>query len=242
MMQISDDPTMRVVGALAVKAARCRANILLVGESGVGKAFIARWIHKASPVGDGDLLTLFCLPDSDPRRELCPLPEQLRRHERRRATIFLRGVDLLSGLGQRSLLSYLDERERQLEACSRVHGKFARLIFSSQKSLRLEAQMGRFLRQLYLRVSVVTIDVPPLRQRECDIVSLANHFLALYAHEESKSIRGLSVDAQSLLRRFAWEGNIHELKNTMKHAVVMADDGQVLNAGMLKGLLANGWS
>jgi DNA-binding NtrC family response regulator len=115
---------------------------------------------------------------------------------------------------------------------------FSRLIFSSQKSLKTEAEQGRYLIQLYLRVSVVTIHVPPLRQRESDIVDLARHFLNLYAHRECKDIRGLSRDAACFLRRLAWEGNINELKNAMNQAVVMADDGVVVNAGILRGVLA----
>ena len=240
-MRISDDPTMWTVERLALKAATCRANVLLEGESGVGKAFIARRIHQASAMAQRGFFVLFCLPDSDVRPEPHSLAGQLRDLQNGYGTVYLRGIDLLGKLGQRELLACLDGREREIETCRRSHTDFARLIFSSQKDLKCESERGHFLGQLYLRVSVITIDVPPLRQREVDIVSLANHFLSVYAHMECKNIKGLSADAQSLLRRLSWEGNIHELKNAMNQAVVMADECEILGAGVLKDVLAQAY-
>jgi DNA-binding NtrC family response regulator len=238
LIGISRDPTMWGVESLALKAAACRANVLLEGESGVGKAFIARRIHQASAAAGKGFFTLFCLPGGERRIEPISLCEHLRQLQRYYGTIHVRGIDLLDGLGQRELLTLLDERDRQTDASDRGPSEHGRLIFSSQKDLRAECERGRYLKQLYLRVSVITIQVPPLRQREGDIVNLANHFVSVYAHRESKRIRGLSPDAQHLLRRLAWEGNIHELKNAMNQAVVMAEDGMVLNAGILRGVIA----
>jgi DNA-binding NtrC family response regulator len=237
MIGLSRDPNMWAVERLAVKAADCRANVLLVGESGVGKAFIARRIHRTSSMAHRGFFTLFCLPESDARAQPSCLSKDLRSLAVGYGTIHLRGIDLLGNLGQRELLAYLDERERQIEIFGGGRPEFARLIFSSQRNLRVESERGRYLRQLCLRVSVITIDVPPLRQREGDIVSLANHFVSMYAHRECKNIKGLSADAQRLLRHLSWEGNIHELKNAMNQAVVMADDGAELNAGILRGVI-----
>jgi DNA-binding NtrC family response regulator len=239
-MRLSEDPVMKAVESLALKAAACRANVLLEGESGVGKAFIARRIHQASSQAGRGFFSLFCLPGPDTRLEPCSLATQLGKLAGKHGTIHLRGVDLLSHLGQRELLAYLDDRDAETETCPHGPRGFARLIFSSQHHLRTACDEGRFLKQLYLRVSVITIEVPPLRRRESDILSLANHFLGVYARRECKTIRGISPDAERLLRRMAWEGNIHQLKNAMNQAVVMADDGQVLNAGVLKGVLAQG--
>jgi DNA-binding NtrC family response regulator len=237
VIDISEDPTMRPVIRLVLKAAVCHANVLLVGESGVGKAFIARKIHEASPMASGDFTTLFCMPDDDGRMERDTLVDRLRSLEDDLATIYVRDIDLLGLRGQRKLLTYLDDRERRIKTGQSLENAFARLVFSSQKDLLLESISGRYMRQLYLRTSVITIEVPPLRRREADIVSLARHFLILYSHLERKAIRGLSYDAEYLLRRLSWEGNIHELKNTMNRAVVFADEGQVLSAGMLEGVI-----
>jgi DNA-binding NtrC family response regulator len=239
-MRISDDPAMRAVEHLALKAAACRANVLLEGESGVGKAFIARRIHQASSQAGRGFFSLFCLPGPDGWLGSSPLAEQLDGLVRDHGTVYLRGVDLVGKLGQQELLAYLDQRDSAIETCPHGSRDFARLIFSSQHHLRTACERGRFLRQLYLRVSVITIEVPPLRLRETDILSLANHFLSVYARRESKTIRGLTPDAAHLLRRMAWEGNIHQLKNAMNQAVVMADDGQMLSAGVLRGVLAQG--
>ena len=99
-------------------------------------------------------------------------------------------------MSQRDLLAYLDRRERQVEETPGSRGDLARLVFSSELDLRPECERGRYLTQLYLRVSVITIEVPPLRQREGDIVSLANHFLSVCAHRERKHIGGLTADAR----------------------------------------------
>jgi len=238
MIGISRDPSMSAVERLALKAAACRANVLLVGESGTGKAFIARRIHQASAAAGKGFATLFCLPEGGGRLEPGSLDRRLETLAAGCGTVHVRGIDLLGRLGQRELLGYLDQRERQIEAASRGRGEFARLIFSSQKDLRVECEKGRHLKQLYLRVSVVTIEVPPLRQREGDIVSLANHFVSLYSRLECKRIRGLTTDAQRLLRNLTWEGNIQELETAINRAVVLADDGAVLNAGTLKGVIA----
>jgi len=239
-MRISEDPAMSAVETLALKAAACRANVLLEGESGVGKAFIARRIHQGSVQAGRGFFSLFCLPGHDGRLDSSPLAAQLDALARDNGTIYLRELDLLDKLGQQELLAYLDERDARIEICPHGSRDFPRLIFSSQQTLGTACEQGRFLRQLYLRVSVITIKVPPLRLRETDILSLANHFLSVYARRECKTIRGMTPDAVHLLRRMAWEGNIHQLKNAMNQAVVMADDGQVLSAGVLRGVLAQG--
>jgi DNA-binding NtrC family response regulator len=113
----------------------------------------------------------------------------------------------------------------------------ARLIFSSQKDLLAESRSGRFLSQLYMRISVVRIRIPPLRQRARDIVPLARHFVGLYSRRQSKRITELSREAEAMLRRSAWDGNIHELKNVLNRAVVMANDGDSLGPRELSSLM-----
>jgi DNA-binding NtrC family response regulator len=223
---------MKPVVRLVLKAAVYRANVLLVGESGVGKAFLARRMHESSPFASGRFRTLFCMPDDDDDRTLV---DKLQALESESGTVYVRGVDLLGPLGQRRLLAYLDVREaRTRNGLGPVRN---RLIFSSQKDLRLDSLNGRYMSQLYLRMSVVTIDVPPLRRRGNDIVALAKHFVDLYSNSERKDVGGLSEDAEFFLKRHAWEGNIHELKNAMNRAVVLADEGQLLDTDLLEGVL-----
>jgi DNA-binding NtrC family response regulator len=237
VVRISDDPSMKPVIRLVLKAAACHANVLLFGESGVGKTYIARRIHDSSPLALAEFYTFFCLPDGDRRQDAGYLTDRLEAMELEAGTIYVRDIDILSPLGQRKMLSYLDDRERRIKSSGPSDRGYVRLIFSSEKDLRLESAAGRYLRQLYLRTSVITIEVPPLRQREADIISLARHFLNLYSDRECKAIRRLSNDAEYILRGLSWEGNINELKNAMNRAVVLADDVEVLSAGTLRGVI-----
>jgi DNA-binding NtrC family response regulator len=156
--------------------------------------------------------------------------------ERRWGSIYVRGVDLLDAVSQRVLLAYLDTREGEM-ASRPERANRARLIFSSQKDLLTESGSGRFLSQLYMRISVVRIRIPPLRQRAGDIVPLARYFVGLYSRRESKRIGKLSREAEAVLRRSTWDGNIHELKNVLNRAVVMANDGDSLGPRDLGSVL-----
>lgn len=236
MVAISEDPTMKPVVRLILQAAASRANVLLVGESGVGKAFLAKRMHESSPFALGTFRTFFCMPDDEGVRDLVRKLEAL---EPEHGTVYVRSIDLLGPVGQRRLLAYLDEREGRMRNGNGAAWVSNRLIFSSHRDLRKEALKGRYLSQLYLRASVMSIDVPPLRQRGNDIVTLAKHFVDLYSHRECKDVGDLSDDAQFFLTHHAWEGNIHELKNAMNRAVVLADEGQPLDCDLLEGVLTD---
>ncbi|MGD9402207.1 MAG: sigma 54-interacting transcriptional regulator [bacterium] len=223
----SSDPRMQPVLDLMRKAAECSANVLVEGESGVGKAYCARRIHEASARSEMAYDSIFCVPETRAGGEGRRILARLQAAERKWGSIYVRGVDLLDAVSQRMLLAYLDCREDRIASC-RDQGSWARLIFSSQKDLLEESRSGRFLSQLYMRISVVRIRIPPLRQRDADIVPLARYFVGLYSKRESKRISKLSREAEAMLRRSAWDGNIHELKNVLNRAVVMANDGDSL--------------
>lgn len=227
---------MKPVVRLILQAAACRANVLLVGESGVGKAFLARRMHDSSPFASGSFHTLFCMPDDEGAGDLVRRLEAL---ESECGTVYVRGIDLLGSVGQMRFLAYLDGREGRTRNGNGSGWVSNRLIFSSHRDLRQEALRGRYLSQLYLRASVITVDVPPLRRRGNDIVTLAKYFVDLYSHRECKDIGGLSDDAQFFLTHQVWEGNIHELKNAMNRAVVLADEGQLLDSDLLEGVLTD---
>lgn len=223
----SSDPRMQQVLLQVRKAAQCSANVLIEGECGVGKTYLARHIHEASVNRPRGMYVVFCVPEREGGGEGARVVSLLRAGEHRWGTIYVRGVDLLGALSQRVLLTYLDTCEAAAISdpgrCSR-----ARLVFSSQKDLLAESRAGRFLSQLYMRISVVKIKIPPLRQREADIVPLARYFVGLYSKRESKVIRSLSREAEAMLRQSTWDGNIHELKSVLNRAVVMANDGDSL--------------
>jgi DNA-binding NtrC family response regulator len=235
--RISDDPRMKTVVRLVLKAAACRADVLLVGESGVGKAYLARRIHEASSWAGRPFKTVYCLPDADPWNEGPSLVDRLRSLEHRCGTVYVRGIDLLGPFGRNALADYLDDRHRRRNLKLPPLPDFARLVFSSQSRLGSEGVGRESLRRLAAGVGVIRIEVPPLRQRTDDVVSLARHFVRLYSKKESKQISELSGEAERLLMGRAWEGNIHELRNLMNRAVVMSDGGGPLSAGVLEGAL-----
>jgi DNA-binding NtrC family response regulator len=232
----SSDPRMQQVLAQVRKAAQCSANVLVEGESGVGKAYLARHIHEASAKGSRGIYVVFCVPETEGGGEGERVVRLLRAGENKWGTIYVRGVDLLDALSQRVLLTYLDACEAAATSGSFQVSR-ARLVFSSQKDLLAESRAGRFLSQLYMRISVVKIKIPPLRQREADIVPLARYFVGLYSKRESKMIRSLSREAEALLRQSTWDGNIHELKSVLNRAVVMANDGDSLGPRELGSIL-----
>jgi DNA-binding NtrC family response regulator len=232
----SKDPRMRPVLALMSKAARCTANVLIEGESGVGKRYLAARIHEAAGGKPGGFCSVFCMPEVEEGGEGRRLVALLREARGDSRTMYIRGVDLLDTPSQRHLLTYLDSREEE-GGLAGARAPRTRLIFSSQKDLLEESRAGRFLSQLYLRISVVRIRIPPLRQRETDIVSLAKYFVGFYSKREAKTITSLSREAEEILRRSSWDGNIHELKNVVNRAVVMANDGDSLGPREL-GLIA----
>ena len=231
----SSDPRMRRVLTQMRKAAQCSANVLVEGESGVGKTYLARHIHEASANGYRGFHIVFCVPETEGGGEGKRLVRLLRDNDEW-GTIYVRGVDLLDTLSQRVLLKYLDGRQAE---ATPVPGRSlrARLIFSSQKDLLAESRSGGFLSQLYMRISVVKIKIPPLRQREADIVPLARYFVGLYSKRESKQIRSLSREAEAMLRQSTWDGNIHELKSVLNRAVVMANDGDSLGPRELGSMM-----
>ncbi len=232
----SSDPGMRHVLDLGEKAARCSANVLVEGESGVGKSYLARRIHDASRGSCRRFNTVFCMPERKAGGEGTRLVRLLAAGESLWGSIYVRGVDLLDAVSQSVLLAYLDARECEAVPDPEQEGR-ARLIFSSQKDLLAESEAGRFSSQLYMRISVVRIRIPPLRQRAGDIVPLARHFVGLYSKRESKHTVKLSREAEAMLRRSTWDGNIHELKNVLNRAVVMANDGDSLGLRELSSML-----
>ena len=230
---LSHDPVMAPVVRLVEKAAKCFANVLIVGESGVGKTYIARRIHEASPVACEGFHILLCYPGMDAGRAGADLVEALTYFESQGGTIVVKDVHNLNRPQQQRLLAYLDRRERRLPSRG---GRRTRLVFTSLCDLEMRLGLD-FLRPLHMRIAVITIKVPPLRERRRDIINLARSFLRQYSMEEKRHVWGFSRDAEEMLLKLPWHGNIHELRSTINRAVVMAEDGEVVDACALMGVL-----
>ena len=222
------------------QAAPSRATVLIQGESGTGKELVARALHQCSPRAQGPFVPVHCAA-------LAPtlLESELFGHEKGAFTGALAerkgrfelahgGSLLLDEIGdippaiQIKLLRVLQEREFERVGGTRTIKVDVRVIAATNKDLQALVQQGRFREDLYYRLHVFPIWVPPLRKRKADIVLLADHFLQKYAKENGKDVRRLSSAVIDMLMIYHWPGNVRELENCIERAVLVAE-GSVIH-------------
>jgi DNA-binding NtrC family response regulator len=215
-----------------MQAAPSRANVLLLGESGTGKELLARAIHEASPRAKEPFVPVNCaaLPETILEAELFGYERgaftgAMQRHDGRflqadRGTLFLDEIGEIPTHVQVKLLRVLQEGEVE-----RLGGRTTkvdlRLVAATNQDLRQALKEGRFREDLYYRLHVIPIRLPPLRERRDDIALLAEHFLRLYSARNGRHLTGLSRAASEALVRYDWPGNVRELENTMERSVVL---------------------
>ena len=218
----------------AARVAPAETSVLLTGESGTGKELVARAIHLASPRADGPFVAINCaaLPDT-------LLESELFGHERGAftgadrqkrgrfelaagGTLLLDEIAELSQGVQAKLLRVLQEREFERVGGTTTLRADVRLIAATNRDLEAEVAEGRFREDLYYRLKVVRIRLPPLRHRRTDIPALAVAFLARFAAENQRRLDGFSRDALERLLVHPWPGNVRELEHAVEHAAVMA--------------------
>jgi len=231
---LHSDPEMGRVLQLAEKVARSEANVLIAGESGTGKSLLAATIHRMSPRSNGPFVTLSCANISE---EL--LESELFGHEKgaftgavdRRTgrfeqadggTIFLDEVSELGPRLQGKLLRVVQERTFERLAGDETIRVDIRVLASSTTDLEELAREDRFRKDLYYRLNVIAIRIPPLRERPNDIPLLGLHFLAEAAERHGKPPCRLTPEALHLMRHYRWPGNVRELKNVLESAVIAA--------------------
>jgi Nif-specific regulatory protein len=233
---IGDSPAMKAVYRLVRLVAPSPASVLLVGETGTGKEVIARAIHALSPRSDGPYVRVNCgaLSESLLESELFghikgaftgALDNKTGRFEAAHGgTIFLDEISSMSFKLQVKLLRVLQEREFERVGESRTINVDVRVIAATNQYLEDEIVAGRFREDLYYRLNVVPIHLPPLRERREDIVPLARFFLEKYSDENRRDAPDLSVEVIKVLLAHDWPGNVRELENCIERAVVLARD------------------
>ncbi len=219
---------------LVKRAAPSTATVLILGESGTGKELIARAIHYASPRADQPLVKVNCaaLPENLLESELFghekgaftgAVGRRIGRFEQAdQGTIFLDEIADLSPPLQSKLLRVLQEKEFERVGSSQTLKADVRVIAATNRNLEEEVRKGTFREDLYYRLNVVTIALPPLRERKEDIPPLIEHFLRKYSRENQKAVVSLSKEAKDLLMNYHYPGNIRELENIMERAVVLS--------------------
>ncbi len=230
---LGNSPTIKRVLDLVHRAAESDATVLITGESGTGKELIARALHKHSRRADGPFVPVNCgaMPET-------LLESELFGHARGAftdakaarsglmlnadsGTLFLDEIgDAPLGLQQKLLRSIEERKIRPLgENSERAFD--ARFVFATNRDLEADVESGRFRADLYYRINVVRVDVPPLRARDTDILLLAQHFLRHFSEATVKAVEGISSVAAQKLLSYSWPGNVRELRNCMERAVAL---------------------
>jgi len=241
---IGESGQMLDVLSLVRRVAPSEATVLIRGESGTGKELIARAIHFASPRASGPLVKVNCaaLPETLLESELfghekgaftgAVTSRQGRFELANGGTLFLDEIGDLPLHLQAKLLRVLQEREYEKVGSSRPVKVDVRILAASHRPLEALIKAGQLREDLYYRLNVVTILIPPLRERRSDLSLLIDHFLRRFAEKNGKTIRGVTHEARDILLRYDYPGNVRELENLIERAVVLTRD-EVIGSGDL---------
>ena len=238
-------PAMEGLVALAETAARADSTVVITGESGTGKDVLARYIHARSARGDSPLISVNCaaLPESLFESEFFG-------HERGAftgatatkrglieaadsSTLFLDEVGEMPLQTQVKLLHFLEEGGFRRVGSTRDRAADVRVIAATNRNLAEDVRAGRFRADLFYRLNVISLHIPPLRARPADIPALIEHFLTLFRERFGRPALDLAEDARRLLEGYDWPGNVRELRNALERAAALAASDRIEAAQLL---------
>jgi two-component system response regulator HydG len=236
---IGSSPAMQAVFDVIEQVAPSKASVLITGESGTGKELAAQAIHQNSPRARAPFVKLHCAALAE-----TILESELFGHERgaftgavaRRegrfkqadgGTLFLDEIGEISGAIQVKLLRFLQERTFERVGGNETVKVDVRIITATNRDLQAEVGSGKFREDLYYRLNVVNLEMPPLRARPSDLLPLATYFLRRFAKDNGKTIEGFAEDAVERIGAYRWPGNVRELENVMERAVVLCDGAKL---------------
>ena len=249
---IGNSPAMRRVFDTINRAAPTKASILITGESGVGKELVADAIHGLSPRKDGPLIKVHCAALA-----ASLLESELFGHEKgaftgaaarkrgrfelaNEGTLFLDEIGEIDQNMQIKLLRVLQEKKFERVGGEETIETDVRIVAATNKDLKKEIAKGNFREDLYFRLNVVNIHVPPLRERKDDLPLLITSFLKEFAEENGKNIEGINDKVRSRLYTYDWPGNVRELRNCIESAVVMSRGNLITDEDLPPGLRSSG--
>lgn len=236
---LGTSPAMQRVYRVAKQVAPSRATVLVTGESGTGKGELARAIHALSPRAKKPFVAVHCaaLAESLLESELFGHEKgAFTGAERRRigkfeqaheGTIFLDEIGEIPAATQVKLLTVLQDRRFERVGGNESVQVDVRIIAATNRDLLADVAAGRFREDLFYRLNVVRVEMPPLRLRGGDVLALAEHFLQRFALENHKQIEAFTERAKTKLRSYRWPGNVRELENAIERAVVMCDSADI---------------
>jgi two-component system response regulator HydG len=236
---VGESPAMQAVWKVVAQVAPTRASVLIAGESGTGKELVAQAIHEQSPRKKAPFVKLHCAALAESLLE-----SELFGHERgsftgasgRRegrfkqadgGTLFLDEIGEIAPAIQIKLLRFLQERSFERVGSNETVKVDVRLITATNRDLAEEVRAGRFREDLYYRLNVVAIEMPPLRLRGGDATALAEHFLRRCAGDNGKAVEGFTREAGARIAEYAWPGNVRELENAIERAVVLCEGPRI---------------
>jgi len=236
---VSRSPTMQKVFEVIPAVAASPSTVLILGETGTGKEVVARTIHALSPRRQGPFLAVNCsaLPDTLLESELfgykagaftgATRDKPGRFALAKGGTLFLDEIGDVSPALQVKLLRVLQERKYEPLGSTRTETADARIIVATNRDLAKQVKQGQFREDLYYRVNVVRLELPPLRKRKEDLPILVEQFVAHFNALQKKSVQGITSEALSLLMAHDWPGNIRELENVVERAFILCARGSI---------------
>lgn len=244
MHMIGQSPSMLALGELIAQVAPTLATVLITGESGTGKELVASALHQGSTRAEGPLIKVNCAALAETLLE-----SELFGHERgaftgadrRRegrfvqaqgGTLFLDEIGETSPAMQVKLLRALQEHEVQRVGGQETIRVDARILAATNRDLEAAVQNGTFREDLYYRLKVVELEVPPLRERQGDIPLLTGFFVERFARQNNREIRGLTPECMDLFNRYPWPGNVRELEHAIERGVILMR-GEYLDVSVL---------
>jgi len=229
----SRNPAMQAAIETALQVARTDANLLILGESGTGKGVLARAVHRASARADAEFVTVNC-----PSLSAELMESELFGHSRGSftgavqntvgrvahadgGTVFLDEIGDFPPALQPKLLRFIQDKQYERVGDPATRKADVRIVAATNRDLETMVQEGQFRLDLLYRLNVISVTLPPLRERQEDLEALANGFIGRYADEYSLPARRLAPSALAKLRTYAWPGNVRELQNMMERAVIL---------------------
>jgi transcriptional regulator with GAF, ATPase, and Fis domain len=252
------NPTTRLVGEsrqirqmeeFVSKVAQSESTVLIRGESGTGKEVVARSIHQSSPRLESPFIAINCaaIPETLLESELFGHEKGaftgavgMRKGKLEAAedgTLFLDEIGELAPPMQAKLLRVLQQREFERVGGTHSVPFKARVLAATNKNLEQAIKSGEFRQDLYYRLNVVSVTIPPLREHRDDIPLLALYFAAKYAEKSKRPFKGISREARTLLMNYSWPGNVRELENAIEHAIVLGLTEEILPEDLPNGIL-----